>query len=108
MSANKTTIAFDNFSKNYDLFMNKTKHNKAKNKIFEKVKKYIYGNVLDVATGTGYIANKIFKKMEHVFSFDTSQTWDRKPTSKEVGIISNRIVSVDADSIEQISIFIIH
>lgn len=46
--------------------------------------------------------------MEHVFSFDTSQTWDRKPTSKEVGIISNRIVSVDADSIEQISIFIIH
>ena len=59
-------------------------------------------------SNTLFLTNKIFKKMEHVFSFDTSQTWDRKPTSKEVGIISNRIVSVDADSIEQISIFIIH
>jgi len=53
--------AFNDFTNDYDNFMEKTKHNNAKLKTLEKLKSRITGKVLDVATGTGDVALWISK-----------------------------------------------
>lgn len=68
MELKKRKIArlYDSITKDYDYYMSETGHQRAQEKILKKLCEKIKGKVLDVATGTGFIAQKIKENCQGV------------------------------------------
>ena len=56
---NRMARLYDSIAEEYDYFMKQTGHQQAQERILQRIYSEIKGRVLDIATGTGFIAKKI-------------------------------------------------
>lgn len=78
--------AFDEFSKEYDKFMVDTGHSQARDEIIRLIFPEIVGKVLDIATGTGAIAEKVRSMGFDVVGVDQSKEMIKLARTKNPNI----------------------